>query len=477
MITLLSGSGFALAITYLSQLVLARLYPPDAFGVSDYFVMAVTVLLSLASLRYEDAVMTPESDAEARRILWLAMLLTTVIAAIMAVAALMPRTVSSALGVPELAPWLWLLAPTLVFTKAARLLEVWLSRERRFRRMSGGQISSAGATAAFRIGAGIGPTAGGAGGLIGGFLAGQLAALAFMLPGRQKKSNREVSHQEAHAPGFTAIANRYRRFALFSTPAAVLNAAFARLPTILLPLFFSWTVVGYYGRAFVALAVPLGLFGSAVAQVFFVHAGEAMRTGSIARITSQVHDRLVMLGLLPTAAVMIAGPDLFEVLFGANWRPSGDYLRYVAPWLFLAAVAAPLTRVFDVLERQRADLLTSIGMFVLQGTAIVIGGRSGSLELTLLLMGATGLLARAAHIGVMLLLSRVPGREVLAPYLRYAGIGVAPLLLIGVAAYFASPFVTLVVTVIALAGYYAFIGLKGGMLLPPGSTGTAKEST
>ena len=271
--------------------------------------------------------------------------------------------------------------------------------------------------------------------------------------------------------------NRYRRFAFFSTPAAVLNAAFARLPTILLPLFFSWTVVGYYGRAFVALAVPLGLFGSAVAQVFFVHAGEAMRTGSIARITGQVHDRLVMLGLLPTAAVMIAGPDLFEVLFGANWRPSGEYLRYVAPWLFLASVAAPLTRVFDVLERQRADLFTSIGMFVLQGAAIVIGGRTGSLELTLLLMGATGLVARAGHIAVMLLLSRVPAREVLSPYLRYTGLGVLPALVIGAAAYLASPVLTLVVTVIAVCGYYAFIGLKGGMLLPPGSTGTTREST
>src|SRR5690606_7728230 len=126
----------------------------------------------------------------------------------------------------------------------------------------------------------------------------------------------------------------YRRFAIYSTPAAVLNGVFSRLPTVLLPLFFSWSVVGYYGRAFVALAVPLGLIGNAVAQVFFVHAGEARRAGGLSGLTAQVHARLVMLGIAPTLAVMIAGPDLFAVLFGELWRDSGEYLRYVAPWMF-----------------------------------------------------------------------------------------------------------------------------------------------
>ena len=304
--------------------------------------------------------------------------------------------------------------------------------------------------------------------MIGGFLAGQVAAMAFLLPGVLRWRNQSGSGDIA--PSLGSIARRYRRFAFYSTPAAVLNAAISRLPTIMLPLFFSWTVVGYYGRSFVALAVPLGLFGNAVAQVFFVHAGEAMRAGSIARITGQVHDRLVMLGLLPTVAVMIAGPDLFEVLFGTTWRPSGEYLRYVAPWMFLASVAAPLTKVFDVLERQRADLLTSIGMFVLQGTALVVGGRTGDVTLTLILLGAAGVLARAVHIGVILALSGVSFGAALLPYAKHFGYGLLPALAIFTATVWASPLVTVVVTAVGLGGYYAFIGLRQGVLTQPGTT-------
>src|SRR5690606_983337 len=144
--------------------------------------------------------------------------------------------------------------------------------------------------------------------------------------------------------------------------------------------------------------------------------------------------------------------------------PAGEYLRFVAPWLYLAAIAAPLTRLFDVLERQRADLLTSILMFVVQAAALVIGGRTGDVMLTLILLGITGFVARAAHIAVMLRISSVPWRNALQPYVRYAAYSLLPGIAIALTLSGSNNMLTVAVVVIGLAAYYAAIAVREGVL-------------
>lgn len=460
-VTLLSGGALSLVLTYGAQLVLTRLYTPEAFGVSDYFVMMVTVLLALVSLRYEDAVMVPESEEEASRIVLFAMGLALAASLPLLAFALWSEPITRFLGIPELAPWFWLIPVALLITKASRLLEVWHGRQKKFRRITGAQVAAAGSMGAGRIGAAVALPGLGAGGLIGGFIVGQAASAAVLAPSAVRVN---ISKPAAGTTSLLAIARRYRRFAAYSAPAAALNAAFARLPTLMLPLFFPTAIVGFYGRAFVALAVPLGLIGNAVAQVFFVHAGEARRAGTIRSLTTQVHARLVMIGLMPSAAVMVAGPDLFAVVFGEPWRFSGTFMPYVAPWMFLTAVSAPLTRIFDVLERQGTDLASSVGMFALQAVALIAGGITGDLVLTLLLLGIAGAVARALHIVLILRYADVPLQEMLRPYARYGAYTFPPLLLIAVATLWGTPVMTLLVTGLGVSGYYLVIAVREGIL-------------
>ena len=61
-LTLLSGTTVVLVLAYLAQPVLTRLYSEAEFGLSDYFVSVMVVLISFTSLRYEDALMLPEDS-------------------------------------------------------------------------------------------------------------------------------------------------------------------------------------------------------------------------------------------------------------------------------------------------------------------------------------------------------------------------------------------------------------------------------
>jgi O-antigen/teichoic acid export membrane protein len=440
-LTLLSGSGIVLVLAYLAQPVLTRLYPPSSFGVSDYFISLLTILMAFASLRYEDAIMQPETEREAAGLLGLALGLLTL--TVLGTVLLVPWRVPIAawLGIPDLAPWLVLVPPTLLVMRISKLSELWLTRERRFRLISAGTVTQTLTLISGRIGAGLTITTS-PGGLIGGFALGHLASALFLGSLVIRRLRRHLRSLLDPAL-WRQLARRYRRFALFSTPSSLLNIVLVRLPYLLLPVYFDTEVLGYFGRAFVAVAVPLSLIGGAVAQVFFVQAAEAQQAGSLASLTTTVHRRLVMIGLFPALLVSMAGPDLFEFVFGDGWRPAGIYVRYVALWLFLAAVASPLTRLFDVLERQRLDLGASLTMFLLLTAALVLTGPSGSVLLTLGVLGAAGALLRIGHLALLLRLANVAPTDALHPYGRYFVMSLPGLAITGVSLLLeASPLVT-----------------------------------
>jgi O-antigen/teichoic acid export membrane protein len=154
--------------------------------------------------------------------------------------------------------------------------------------------------------------------------------------------------------------------------------------------------------------------------------------------------------------LLLAGPDVFDFVLGAPWRPAGRYVQYVGLWLFFASVASPLTRLFDVLERQRLDLLMSLLMFVTLALAMVAGGLTGDVWTMLLYIGIAGVAARLVHLGVLLRLAEVPFVSALRPYGRYLLFSFPGLLLVGAVMGLNNPLIT---TTVAVAAGLIYVGL------------------
>ncbi len=454
-LTLLSGATAMMALAYLAQPILTRLYLPEEFGLSDYFVAVMTVLISFSSMRYEDALMLPEDDKEAAGVAWLALTVLAFFTVLTGGLALWRYEIAALLGFPAITPWLLLVPPTLLAMRTAKVAELWLIRMKRFRHVTAGQVTNTTTMVASRIGAGVPPIDAGAGGLIGGFFLGHLAS-SLVLVGSALRHSARVLLTSFSWARIVKAARRYRRFPLFSTPSSLFSALIANLPYFLLPLFFDTAVLGLYGRAFKVLAIPLSLIGGAVARVFFVHAAEAHRDERLPEVTLTVHKRLVMLGLFPTLALLLAGPDVFEVIFGARWREAGAFVQYLGLWIFLSAVASPLTRLFDVLERQRLDLATSVLMFLAMFAALIVGGRTGDAPTTLLLLGGVGAVVRLLQLGVLLRLAEVPYLTALQAYGRYVLFSLPGLALIAAALWTGPAWLTTVAA--ALAGLI-YVGL------------------
>ncbi len=427
-LTLVTGAAAAQVLAFAARPVLTRLFTPDEFGVLTVFVTLVTALTTVSSGRYEDALMLPEEDGEAAGLLALALLGTTAMAALAALALAWTPFWTGLLGDEVMRPAVVLLPVGTAFVGWSVTLETWHTRCGRFRIVSVGRTVQSAATVGLQVGAGV--AAVGAAGLVGGAAAGFVAVVGVLGAGLLGRDG-GLLRASVRLPMLRALARRYARFPLFSAPAALLNVLAGRVPILLLAALFSAEAVGQFGLAFGTLALPLGLVTGAIGQVFFVRAAEAQRTGTLAETALAFYRRLLLITTFPALAVFVAGPALFALVFGPAWGTAGAYARALAPWVLLLSVAVPLTRIFDVTERQRADLRFSVFLFVVQ-----VGGFSAAASLgggaaqAVWVLGGLGAGLRALHIVWMLHLAGVRPFRVTLEALRMIAYATPFLLLV-----------------------------------------------
>ena len=458
--TLLSGATSALAISYLAQPVLTRLFDPSAFGLFDAFIALVTILIPFASLRYEDAVMLPEEDDEAMHIIGLSGILILVFALLITVLLVVDgESLLRLLGSPAITPWMFWIPVVLISMRFAKLGELWLSRKKRYRSISTGQVAQAGLMAGGRVSLNKLASITSAVGLIAGFLAGHIAAMVLYWTAifRQEKSRLS---QAVSIPGIRSALIRYRRFPLYSMPSTLLSALITKLPFLLILYFFGEISLGFFGRASGLFAVPLSLAGNAISQVFFVEGMAAQREKKLPEVLQKTLAQLILIGLFPTLAVMIVGPELFGFLLGQQWHEAGSYLQYVAPWLLLASIASPLTRAFDILEYQRLDLFASLGMFALQTVALIVGGLSGDIWTCLIYVSVSGGIARFIQICIILKSGGLALQTGLVEIVRYLLLALPLAVLVFLLGQVASPPVLFIgVAILSLINLIAGFGL------------------
>ena len=416
-LTLVGGTALAQALAFAARPVLTRLYTPEAFGVFTLVTTAVALLSAVAPGGYRFAVLRPARDDAAAGLVGLA-LAGAVATALLAAAAV---AVTAAAGGTAGSPAWWMLAPALLALDAGQTLETWLTRRGRFGVVSRSRVAQSAAVVAVQVGApALGGALAGAAGLVAGATAGFAVSLALTGSAVWRTDGRALA-AAFRVPAMRALARRYARFPAFSAPAALLNLAATRLPVLLLAAFAGPAVVGQFGVAYGTLALPLALVTGAVGQVFFARAAVAVRDGTLPALTRETLRGLLAVTVFPSLAVVAAGPALFAFVFGAEWATAGEYARMLAPWTLAVAVAAPLTALFDVLERQRSDLAASLAMAAVLAAVLVVAGIGGTPGRMILAASLAGTLLRVGHVAWMLRIAAVPP----GPVVRDAAAAVA----------------------------------------------------
>lgn len=386
---LVTGTTFAQLLAILAAPVLTRLYAPDAFGNLALFTSITGILGVIACLRYELAIMLPEKDEEAANLFGVSMVFVILVCLLTVPLVWWGKDlVIRWLNAPGLAPFLWLV-PVMVFIHGVFLaLNYWNSRTKHFGRLSIARVTSSLTTVMGKLGVGFMGYAT-AGTMIGATVAGQAIATS-VLGGQIWRDDRKIFLKSIRWKQMREGIVRHKKFPLLSSWSSLMNTISVQLPPLLLAVFFSSTVVGFYALGHRLLSIPMSLIGSSIAQVFYQRAAEARNQGMLHSVVRNTFVRLVALGAFPLILIMISGREIFSVIFGSQWAEAGIYAQILAPWILFVFLGSPFSTLFSVLEMQGTGLFFNVILLITRVASLVIGGLTGSILLALLLYAGTG---------------------------------------------------------------------------------------
>lgn len=352
-LTLVSGTGAAQLITLLGMLILARIYSDQAFGVLALVNSVVGILVIFASLRYDQAIVLPEKDADAKAVVRTATCIAVVFSVLVAVVILLGTPLWQGGGLsPES---LWLLNTVGLLVLATALTSVWtfwLTRQERFGQIASNRLVNSSATLAGQLLAyGLGLVTGA--GLVVGRVVG-LAVSTSTLAWKSRDSRLEVAPTRTRE-----IMSRYRKMPLMNGVGALADAIRLNGINMLMAAFFTTAVLGQFSLAWQVVQAPLVLIASSLNQVFYPILARR-KPGEMFATVQRLTFRAALVGAVPFALLGVLAPWLFTWLFGANWLLAGQIAQVLTPWLFLNLITSPISSVFLATETQQVVLPFSL---------------------------------------------------------------------------------------------------------------------
>ena len=456
-VKLVTGTTIAQVIVIIASPLLTRLFGPEAFGFLALFTSITGIIGVIACMRYELAIMLPESDDDAINLLGLSLLMVLIVTILTGTALFFGGDLLLALlKAPGLAPYLWLIPLFVFFSGVFLALNYWNSRTRHFGRLSTARVTSAIAATGTQLGTGLAGHATG-GSLIGASLAGSIVSTG-ILGGQIWREDKEHFRQKISWNGIVTGLKRYQRFPLIDTGSALLNTVSWQLPVLLLSAFFSPIIVGLYALGMRVLQAPMSLIGGAIAQVFFQRAAEANREGTLGSLVENVFRVLVLIGLFPLLILTCIGGDIFTVVFGTIWREAGIYAQILGIWTFIWFISSPLSTLYVVLEKQDFGLTYNIANFITRLVSLVIGGLMGSVFIALALFAISGIFVYGYLCIAMMRLSNASflkaGKVILSNIVLFIPVGILLLLFQFL---HTQPFVLVCIGSVAMILYYIYI--------------------
>jgi lipopolysaccharide exporter len=386
---LVSGTTLAQAIGVLITPILARMYAPEAFGTLALFTSITGILGVVACLRYELAIMLPETDEEAANLLAVSLVAVVAITALtIPVITLGRPLLVRLLKAPELGPYLWLVPIAVFFGGVFQALNYWNSRTKQFGRLSVVRVVQSASTHAVKLVSGLAGYVGGTP-LIGATVLGSALSTG-VLARRVWRDDNKLFRGAMHWRRMGDGAARYKRFPLIDAWGALLNTISWQLPALMLSFYFSRTVVGYYSLGLRVLQLPMSLIGGAIGQVFFQRAAEAHVQDRVQQTVESTLQQLLMIGLFPLLTLAICGRSVFSLVFGPSWTEAGLYCQILAPWILFWFVSSPLSIVFSVLERQDFLFRMNVVILATRFLSLLIGGVLDNVHIGLVVFSATG---------------------------------------------------------------------------------------
>ena len=368
---LATGSISAQIITLLLMPVVTRLYAPDQFGLLGTILALSIPIVAISSLRYFDAIMLPDEEGEALKIFQLAMLLNVFCSLLLFILIyLFSDNLAIFLGIQESSKLLYMVPLFVFIVGGRRVLDAWLQRKKTYIAIASASVVTSIIDRIVTISVGfLGYVT--VWGLIAGRFTGLVSGTLVMII--RAIQTGAITDRSSCSYTKRYVAKKYFSFAKYSWSAWIMQLTM-EMPVLVIGAYFNPVIVGLYILSRRVLMEPAILIGEALSKTFYVKAAELHKQSEdLSELCSSLVLILFKLSVPPMCVFAVAAPDLFHVVFGEKWRDAGIYAVYLTPMYLMGFYMQPLTRLFNVLDKQRDMALFSLQRFAALVIALFIG--------------------------------------------------------------------------------------------------------
>jgi len=387
-LTVVTGTAGAQAITLAFMPVITRIYGPEAYGVLGTFLSVTMMLIPVAALTYPIAIVLPKRDGDARGLVRLALTIALTLALVVALNLyFFGDRLAATLDIQIVQPYLMLI-PFVMFCGAAlEICQQWLFRTQRFRITASVAVGHSLLFNSMRTIAGLVQSSAL---ILVCTTALQQALHAAMLGLAMLRAK---PHEDNHAgeagqerPGMIELARQHSDFPKFRAPVMLINAVSQHLPTLVLAAYFGPAAAGFFALCKQALTMPTNMIGKSVADVYYPRISRAIHDREpVAAMLLKATSALALVGLVPFSLVVVLGPWMFAFVFGEQWHVAGEYARWLALAEYVIFVSRPCVVAVPALSLQGRFLLfeifsTSLRVLSLFGGALLVGSALATVQ-------------------------------------------------------------------------------------------------
>lgn len=343
-LTLMTGTTVAQAVPIAISPILTRIYSPDDFGIYSLFVSITAIFGSIATARYESALILPHDDDDAINIVVLCVCIAGCFSFLLFLIVLFfSQPISVLLGNADIRPWLFLSPFTILLLGLFNTLTFYNTRIKRFKDIAQSNIVKAVFLSIIQVAGGYAFK--GVTGLITGQFLSQFFANGRLLKNIvTEKDIEEVINKKK----MFQLAAKYRDFPKFSLSAVLANSLSIYSVNIMVSTLYGLSTLGFYSQVQKVLGLPSILIGTSVGQVYYQEAGkERKETGRA--INSFIATLKKLLLILPVFVIIyFSVEDVFAFVFGETWRVTGEYAKILTPLFAIRFVSSSLSSTVSI---------------------------------------------------------------------------------------------------------------------------------
>ena len=383
---LFSANVIAQAIGLLVYPLLTRMYSPEDFGLLNLLLSIGSVLVLLSTSEYQTAILLPSKEKEAAGISRVALYVLCFWILVIIFSLPFTHQIAQLFDAPALASYYWMLIPYVAAYGGWAIYNAWLMRRRNFGNISAFQLNQSGTGVLTKL------IFGWIGWLRSGLIMSSVIAPIIALSTsilRSRNAFRELWQPCEESP--RELANRYRRFPLYSMPRSLVNTLSGNLPALLLTPYFGLNQLGFFALAMTLAFRPITMITSSMYQVLFEHVAQKVRDGQ--SVWKNLSNRWLQLAVMVIPIMVILAivmPWLVRILLGAGWEQTATLIQYMLPWVTCVLLIAPLAFIGDVFGKQKLFLIIEIIYLGLRILAMIVGIWMNSFEWAIILLSAAG---------------------------------------------------------------------------------------